>query len=360
MSGWHVDWHRVGRRVVVVGVIGLAAIQLYFSARGSHYGLDFHGGTWKAGQDVLAGRSPYPQPNAGKLLTLTSAFITPPILALLAIPLSVLPFTLAVVLWNAVCAGAFVVALLLLGVRDRRLYLLALCSFPFVASLVLGQPDGLFALGAAVAWRWRDSWRGAAAVGALIAAKLLAWPLVLWLVATRRIRYSGIALASSAMFLTTSWALIGFKGLRDYPRLLTADATAFETRSHSVVSGAMRLGASEQSARWLAIACAAVIALAVLRMARGSDEGYFAAAVAGGLLASPILWSHYLVVLFVPLSICRRRLDGIWLLTAGFWLSPVENPNGWELGLALVITFVITIMAPSVARPRPAPVRFVG
>jgi Glycosyltransferase family 87 len=86
-----------------------------------------------------------------------------------------------------------------------NVYLLALCSFPFITSLALGQPDGLLAWPAAAAWRSRDdSWRGAAAVGLLIAAKLLAWPLIVWLLATRRFRQAGVAGGSAAVFLVGS------------------------------------------------------------------------------------------------------------------------------------------------------------
>jgi hypothetical protein len=330
----------------------VALMALWRNASGIEYGFDFHGGIWKAGQDLLAGRSPYLVPNAHTLLVAGNAFITPPLLAVLAIPFSILPFALAVALWNLVCTGALVGALMLVGVRDRRVYLLALCSFPFMSSVILGQPDGLFALAAAVAWRYRDAWPGALAVGVLIAAKLLAWPLLLWLLVTRRIRCSLIALVSAAGLLLLSWAAIGFQGLVDYPKLLAADAHAFAARSNGVVAGAMRLGASEQLATGLAIACAAVVALAIVRLARGSDQGYFAAAIFAGLLVSPVLWSHYLVLLLVPLAVCRPRLDRVWLLTAALWLSPFENPHGWQIGLVLITVTTIAVAASSVARLR--------
>jgi alpha-1,2-mannosyltransferase len=229
------------------------------------------------------------------------------------------------------------------GVRDARVYLVALCSFPFVSSLILGQPDGLFALGAAIGWRYRDSWRGAVAVGALIAAKLLAWPLLLWLLLTRRVKCSLIALCSATALLLLSWATIGFKGLLDYPKLLSADAQAFAARSHSIVAGLMRLGVPEQLANWSAIACAAAAAVAIVRVARSRDQGYFAAAILAGLLASPLLWSHYLVLLFIPLAICRPRPDRLWLLSALFWLSPLEPAHGWQIWLVLLTTVAIAV-----------------
>jgi hypothetical protein len=344
-SAWEVDWRRLATWALITSLVVVAVMTLTRNALGSQYGFDFRGGIWKAGQDLLAGRSPYLAANARQLLLAGNSLITPPLLAVLAIPFSVLPFGLAVGLWNLVCAAAFAGALVLLGVRDRRIVLIALCSFPFVSSLILGQPDGLLALLAAIAWRWRDSWPGPVAVGVLIAAKLLAWPLLLWLLVTRRIRASAIALCTAVALLLLSWAPIGFKGLVDYPQLLAADARAFANRSHSVVAGAMRLGISEQLGTVLAIVVAAAVAIAIVRAARGSDRGYFAAAIAAGLLASPVLWSHYLVLLFVPLAIGRPRIDQLWLFTAAFWLSPIEPAHGWQIGLVLLTASTIAIAA---------------
>lgn len=355
-----VDWRRLGRRALISGLLIAAAITLFRSALGGAYGLDFHGGIWKAAHDVLGGRTPYLAPRAHHLLVVGNAYIDPPLLAVLAIPLSLLPFGAAVVVWNLLCAAAFVAALTIVGVRDRRAYVVALCSFPFVSSLALGQPAGLLALAAALAWRYRGSWRGALAVGVLIAAKLLAWPLVLWLVVTRRFRSSALALASAAALLLLSWATIGFEGLLDYPKLLAADAHAFGSRSHSIVAGMMRLGVPEHAATVVAIACAAAVALAIVRIARGSDLGCFAAALTLGLLASPMLWSHYLVLLFVPLAIARPRVDRMWLLSAAFWLSPAETePHGWQIGVVL-LTATMMAAAGSMGRARAQSTRVAG
>jgi hypothetical protein len=298
--------------------------------------------------DVLEGRSPYPPADPQTLLSRGNQFVTPPPLAILAIPFSLLPFGISVAAWNLSCAVGFAAALRVLGIRDWRVYAVAVCSWPFVISLIMGQPDGLFALLAAIAWRWRDSPQGAAACGALIAAKLFALPLLLWLLVTRRFRLAAVAAASAAGLLAASWACIGFKGLVGYPKLLVADARAFETRSHSVVAAAMRVGASEQVARLAAVTFAALVALAIVRAARRSDFGYFAAALLVGLLASPLMWSHYLVLLLVLLAIARPQLDAVWLLTPIFYLSPIEPPpSEVQVILVLLATTVLAIRAVS-------------
>ena len=346
------DWRRLVRRALLLGPATLALVGMYAAARGGHYGSDFRGGTWTAAHAVLAGRSPYVRPDVATLLAHSHAFVTPPPLALVAAPLALLPFPLAAVIWSAACAAGLVGGLYLLGVRDRRLYLVAFCSFPFVSSLLWGHPDGLLALGAALAWRYRDSRRGAIAVAALIATKLLAWPLLAWLLVTRRVRSFRLALGSTVALLALSWASIGFKGLAAYPRLLAADARAWQERSYSVVSAFMRAGAPELVARGLAIAVAGAIAFAVVRAARGSDRGWFVAALAFGLLSSPLVELSYLTILFVPLAIWRPRLDRLWLLPAALWLSPPGVlPQNVQIALVLAILSAVAIRSASVRVP---------
>ena len=90
--------------MVLVGVL-LAAITIYANAKRHAYGFDFQGGLWAAGRDVLAGQSPYPAPDPAKLQAVGNAYIPPPLLAVLSVPLSVLPFVPALVVWDVVCAA---------------------------------------------------------------------------------------------------------------------------------------------------------------------------------------------------------------------------------------------------------------
>lgn len=344
-----VDWSRLGRRTVIGGMLVVAVVQLILVTRGTQYGFDFRGGTWQAAHALLAGRSPYPSPTSANLLHIANGFITPPLLAVIGVPFALLPFTVAAVLWNVLCTACLAAALRLLGLRDARLYVLAMCSFPFVSSLALGQPDGLFALLAAVAWRYRDSPRGAVAGGLLIAAKLFAWPLLPWLIVTRRFRMAAITAATAVASLAASWASIGFKGLTTYPRLLEAETRAYGPRSHSFLAAVSRLGASLTLAELLTILIAFTVAAAIVISSRGRDEGWFTAAIALGLLLSPVMWQHYLVLLFVPLVILRRFRDPVmWVLVAALWLSPVESPpTVWQTWLVPVIAAVIAIRAVS-------------
>jgi alpha-1,2-mannosyltransferase len=332
-------------------VVAIAAVIIVSRmALGSEFGFDY-AGLWRGGREILDGHSPYLLHSWRQLLLAGNAFVVPPLLGELSIPFSVLPFHVALPLWNLLSACGLAAALKIVGVRDGRVYLLAACSFPFMSSQIMGQPDGLFALAAAVAWRYRDSWPGAVAVGVVIAAKLLAWPLLLWFLITRRFRSLLVSVSSAAVLLLLSWAPIGFKGLLGYPRLLAEDARGFETRSHSFVALAMRLGVPAGLSTGLAIAVAIAVVAAMVRAARGSDLGWFAAAITFGLLVSPVLWTHYLVLLLVPLAISRPRFDWVWVLTGtAFALSPVEPAHGWQIAVVLLATITIAVMTGSAAQ----------
>jgi alpha-1,2-mannosyltransferase len=322
----------------------MTALVIYLGTTGHIWGFDFRG-TWAAGRDVLSGSSPYAAPDPARLLAQGNAYIPPPLLAFLGSPLALLPFVPAIALFGVACTAAFVLALRIVGVRDWRVYGLALTSYPFVAGLGMGQPDGLLALGIALAWRYRSSWRGAAALGVVVALKLLAWPLLLWLVLTRRFREAVVATAVAAGGILGSWSLIGFAGLAQYGRLLDADATAFAIRSHSVAAAALRLGTSQHAAQLVAVLVAAAVAVVVVRVGTDRDLALFTAALTFGLLASPIMWTHYLVALYVPLAVAHRRPE-VWLLTIPFWLSPLEPPpHVWKVFFVLLLTVTLSVLA---------------
>ncbi len=138
-----------------------------------------------AARAVLHGHSPYTGAYA-QLRQIGSAYIYPPPIAFLAVPLTALPKPAAAALFTTIMVAGTVAGLWLLGVRDRRCYALALVSHPVLAAELAGALSVLIMLVMAAAWRWRDS---PSAVGCLvalaIAAKLFCWPLAVWLLLTR-------------------------------------------------------------------------------------------------------------------------------------------------------------------------------
>ena len=354
---WDVDWRRLANRVAVLTVPVLALVQLIANVAGRGvYAGDFTEGIRPAGWAVLHGSSPYPAPDPHRLLILLHSFITPPPIAIIAAPFALIPQPVAVGLWNLICVVALFLALRVMGVRDKRIYLLALCSFPLLDSLENGQPDGLFALAAALAWRYRDSWKGGVSAAPLIAAKLLAWPLLIWMLVTRRFRLLKITVVSTVLILLGSWAVIGFKGLAQYPRLVAADARAFETFpfSVSIVHALSPLGLPIGTARALAVVIAVALSGVIVVLARGSDQGWFSGALTLGLLCSPIVWLHYMVVLFVPLAFARRRPVLMWAAIAySYWLILLFLHTAESRAVALTAVMVCSVVWATM-EPRPA------
>jgi Glycosyltransferase family 87 len=305
-------------------------------------------GDWEifrsAARSALHGHSPYPA-SAPAALAHNDGFVYPPVTALLIAPLALLPDSVGRVLVLLLALACVLLALRLLGVRDWRCYGLALLTAPVLDTVSLGALSSAMLLGVAAAWRYRDRPSVAAPVTALTAvAKLFAWPLFVWLLATRRLRTFLAAAAVAVVLLVGGWAAIDFAGLSGYPRLLRVLSHVEAVQSYSLV-GLLRLGGTAATALTLMLVVAVVVA--VLLAARGpeGDRRAFAVAVAGALLATPVLWLHYLVLLFVPIALARPRLSALWFAPLAFWVTPIAHSNGsvWRTSFALVVAAVIVL-----------------
>jgi alpha-1,2-mannosyltransferase len=343
------DRRSLEQRVLLVSgliALSLSGLTLYNKVRNGTFGFDFRGSLWKAGGDILAGRSPYPAPNAAELAHVGNAYVYPPLAAFVSLPLALIAPMPAAVVWSILNGAALVAALWVVGVRDWRCYVAFLASLPVLNTLALGQMNGLLVLAIAFAWRFRDrAVLGGAAAGLAIALKLLAWPLVFWFLFTRRFRAALVSLATAAALTLGSWAVIGFRGLTTYPSLVAADAKAFEDQAHSIVTLAVRVGLSATGGRALAALATFSLLALVYRESRAgtANEAFtFGVALLGGLLGSPVLHQHYLVVTFLALAAARPFFDWRWLLLFGFWVSPIENrAQAWQIAVVLALALCV-------------------
>jgi hypothetical protein len=311
----------------------------------------FHGsslGDWEifrgAARSALHGRSPYPVADPAVLVH-NDRFVYPPITALLVAPLAVLPDMAGRVVVLLLALACVLIALRLLGVRDWRCYGLALLTAPVLDTVSLGALSSAMLLGVAVAWRYRDRPYIAAPVTALTAVgKLFAWPLFVWLLATRRIRTAVLAAAVSLVLLVGGWAAIGFGGLRDYPHLLRVLSQVEAVQSYSLV-GLLRLHGGVATALTVLLGVAVVIAVVLAARGADGDRRALTVAVAGALVATPVLWLHYLVLLFVPIALARPRLSALWFAPLAFWLSPIAHSNGsvWRTCFVLAVAALIVL-----------------
>jgi hypothetical protein len=268
---------------------------------------------------------------------------------LLAAPLAAFPFGVAAALLAALELLATGLTLRVLGVRDWRCYGVALLWYPVIQNLLIGSITSLLALGLAVAWRYRDEQRVAAPVTALlIGAKVFLWPLLFWLAATRRGLVAVRALALTLVAVAVSWALIGFAGLTSYPRLLDQLSRLEEWRSYSAVAFGHVLGLSSSEARALAIATSSVILLGVIavggrrRRDADADRHAFILAIAAAFVLSPIVWTHYLALLLVPIAITRRTLSPLWFMPLAMWATPGQSDgHTWRVLVGASVWIVV-------------------
>jgi alpha-1,2-mannosyltransferase len=317
---------------------------------------------WSAGRDVLAGRSPYPPVDASVLST-EANFVYPAAAAYLMAPFSLLPLAEAGMIFTLLAIGAVPLALWLLGVRDWRCYGAAVVSAPILHGAVVGAISALLALALAAAWRWRDRPLVVAPlVALLVVSKVFLWPLGLWLLVTRRVRsaFAAAGIAVAAAF--AGWAALGFAGLADYPRLLALLSDLMAEKGYSPVALGLSLGAPESAAKLLsyvtgAVAVAACVALARRRSQEG-DIASLCAALVAALLLSPIVWTHYLAVLFVPIAVVRQRLSGLWLVPLVLWATPAQSDGiAWRVVLGFVVMLVPLVWIAYESHRRRAPAR---
>jgi hypothetical protein len=308
-------------------------------------GFDFRGAYLRAAREIVDGESPYP-PVEGFELASHSAYVYPPLLAFLLIPFTALSTGAAAIVAVLATGAVLVATLAVLDVRDWRCYAAAALWAPTTNALHMASSSALLALAAALAWRYRATvWPLAAAVGLGVATKLILWPLLVWMLVTRRSQATLLALAVAAGVTLPLWAVLGFDGLVRYPAMLRRLAALEAEESYSLVGAFTVLGVGGTGARVLAIAVAVGLLVACVVYARlGDDARAFVAALAAGLAFSPIVWLHYFVLLLVPLGVVRPRFSAVWLLPLLLWLTPL-NGNGESIQPLLPALVAATMLA---------------
>jgi glycosyl transferase family 87 len=318
------------------------------------YGFDFRGTLWEPARQILDGRSPYPSANDVASLVSGNPSVYPPLPIELATPLARLGFDAAFACWVTLLALAVVAALWLVGVRDWRCYSLTLLSPPVVEGLFFGNVTLVLVLLLACAWRWRARWtRSGLAVAAATAVKPLLAPLLVWLLLTRRFRAAAFSAAACVALLLVPWALIGFDGLREYPRLLDRLDDAYGPGTDSLPSALAWLGSADTTRRVVCLAAAAIlVALAYrIRTRPDGDLCVFATMIGLSVVAAPIVWPHYLALLLVPLAIRCPRAGWAWALP--YALPLVLAIDARQLRAAAFVALVCAMVAVTL-RSRPA------
>jgi hypothetical protein len=345
-----------GLQIVIFGVAPamLIAFQLRALVAGHLVAVDFTHGPWVAGRHLLAGVSPYVAPHSGQLQGI--AFVYPAVAALLLAPFSLLSHSPAGVLFTGLNLVAVPLTLRALNVTDWRVYG-AIMLWPAIFSgWETANVTLLLGLGIALAWRWRDRPVVCGAlVALLISAKLFLWPLIVWLVATRRLRACGHAVAIGVAMNVLAWGVLGFDQIAKYAHLIGTLSTFQENRGYSVMALAMNRGVDRSIAYGAMVTITALLVAGCLVAGRRSGgRPALALAIGASILGSPITWLHYFALLLIPLALARPRLSVMWLLPVFLWF-PTLGPNTWQILTMIAVGGAITALTITTPEPERSP-----
>jgi hypothetical protein len=308
--------------------------------------VDYHFAYRDAAESIVRGDSPYPAIDDPIFDQGHLAYVYPPLTALIAVPTLLLPPTPAEVLvlvLLALCAAAIPVVL---GVRDWRVIGAFLGWAPTASAFANANISLPLALAVALLWRARDLRAAPVWGAAALAPKLFLWPLLPWLVATRRARAALLSVGLAGAVTLVSWAAIGFDGLREFPSLVREATRVQEDDSYALAALLGDAGVPDWAATGASLAVAlAALALCVMAGRRGDDRRSFTLAIVTTLLAAPIVWLHYLVFLAVPLAIARPRLSPVWLAPVALWFTPSDNGAWWQTVLAFIVAGAVVTAA---------------
>jgi alpha-1,2-mannosyltransferase/arabinofuranan 3-O-arabinosyltransferase len=229
-------------------------------------------------------------------------------------------------------------------------------SSPLLATFALGQMYPVLALGLVAAWtadRHGSFLASGVALGVVLALKPSLAPLVLWPAFRRRWDTLGATVASGAVATLAGVIVLGPQTTLKYVEVIrNVELEAFWDNA-SLPSAALRLFTENEFtqplATWpwmLPVAYVVGIGLVVFTAYRVRDgsEGGLWAMVAASLLASPIAWNNYLVLLGpgILLLLGRRRFP-LALLLLALQFIPAQWPNLWSGDDTVVATLALTL-----------------
>ncbi len=300
-----------------------------------------------AGRQVLAGHTPY-DPATSPVFQAGHTFVYPAFVAWLFSPLSLLPRPAATVVFTTLSVAALILACRWLGRPRASTAALALVASTTVISLQMGTVNAVLLLGLGVAWRSRSRSPLLAGVvlGLVASTKLFLLPVLIWPLCTRR--HTTLAAAGgTVLVLLLSQSALGHIGLWQYFSLLAKLQGNEATRSWSLSGFAQSLGLGAHASTDLAllIAGAAVMAL-WLRRDRLADAQVLSLSILICLLASPLIWSSYLVLLVAPLLLATTDDCGLAVVALGSWVVVTPDASSaprTAIGVALAV--VVSVWA---------------
>jgi hypothetical protein len=346
------DWVPSIRRVAVSLVL-LAAIVVAFLPLSPAYDVDVF---IHAGQAALRGLPVYPVPGTAAVYSGFS-FVYPYFVVWPFMLLAVLPQAIGTAVFFAVSAGAVLAACVAMKSGPWRSSLV-LCTAFTITGLQLGAISPLLFAGTVLLWRLRDRPAVFLLAAPIVASKLFLAPLLLWLLLSRRYRALAWAGASTLALLASGF-LVGPIDPGQYLSILSQLGAHEAQAGFGVIGALMNAGFAMVAAQASAVALTLVVLTAAyVRNARtpgGDERALFAAAVVASLLLTPVLWSHYLVLVLavlLALDVSRR-----WFVVFALGSWALAPPHGLDasgviqaVALAGTVVWLLLIATPVLLR----------
>jgi alpha-1,2-mannosyltransferase len=311
---------------------------------------------WRSARAMLEGQNIYDT----RVETLN---LNPPVWTVLISPLGLLePITayrVFVLISLVVTVGylAWTVEELRLGPAWTAVgVVMLLLSSPLLATLALGQVYPVLALGLVASWmadRREKHEVSGAALGIVVALKPSLLPVLLWPLVRRRWRSLVAALVSGVVATLVGVVVLGPGATFDYIGVLRDSTVSPYWDNASLPAAAARLFTENQFAQnvatlpWMvavgyALGISAIL-LTAMRIRHGPEVGLWVL-VAASLLASPIAWHNYLVLLGpgVLLLLARAMVAPAFLLLA-LQAIPAQWPLLWYERGTVVASLALTL-----------------
>jgi len=310
----------------------VAAILVVFLPLSRSYDLDVF---VRAAYAALHGQHVYPSPGSPAVYS-GSSFVYPYFAVWPFVALASLSSGLSSMVFFFVCVCAVLMSCFVGTKGDPWPATLTLCTAFTITGLQLGALSPLLFVGAVFLWRLRDRPLALALLAApLIACKLFLAPLLVWLLLARRYRAFAYASASTVGLLALSFAL-GPIGPGPYLQVLSQLGTHEAQSGFGLIGALMDAHLPPGAAQATAVALAlALFAAAYVHFRRTRDERVsFCAGIVASLVLTPVLWSHYLILVSAALlTLGARRRWFVVLALASWAISP---PHGVYLDTDMI------------------------
>jgi alpha-1,2-mannosyltransferase len=346
-------WVLAGSLWLQVGYMGAALGRISTESMAVHADFDSF---WRSARAMLQGQDIY---DTGVELV----NLNPPVWTVLISPLGLLgPLTAYRVF--VLFSLAVTIGYLVWTVEELRLrpgwtavgVVMLLLSSPLLSTLALGQVYPVLALGLVASWmadrRGRQEVSGAA-LGLVVALKPSLLPVLLWPLVRRRWRAWVAAFVAGGLATLVGVLVLGPGTTLDYFGVLRDRSVSPYWDNASLPAAAARLFTENSYAQnvatlpWMvpvgyALGIAAVL-LSAIRVRHGPEVGLWVL-VAASLLASPIAWHNYLVLLGpgILLLLARGMAAPAFLLLA-LQAIPAQWPLLWNERGTVVASLALTL-----------------